>query len=56
MSLALHLGMPVREVLSRHTSSELTEWMAYFIIVNDPGKKQSPEDMKTRLKSIGERS
>lgn len=55
MMLAGHLGMPVREVLSRHSSSELTEWMCYFILANSPNKGQSVKDMKSRLKSIGER-
>jgi len=34
--LALKLGMPVGELLSRLTSAELTEWMAYFRLENEP--------------------
>jgi hypothetical protein len=36
--LALKLGMPVGEMLSRMSSAELTEWMAFFKLQNEPEK------------------
>ena len=53
--LALALGTTVRELLKRIDSAEITEWMAYFKLAENPNltrPKQSPEDIKTLLSSL----
>ncbi len=39
--MALKLGMPVGEMLARMSSAELTEWMAYFKLENEPEKPKT---------------
>lgn len=47
--LAERLGMTVRELLSRTTSAELTEWMAFTAIENGYTPKASVETQLMRI-------
>ena len=50
--LAQALGMTVKEMLERIDSAEITEWMAYFKLCDNPDlvkPKQSTDDLKTIL-------
>lgn len=44
MELALHLHMPVRQLLEQLTSSEVTEWMAFFRLRSQSGKPKQSTD------------
>ena len=53
--LAQALGMTVKELLSRIDSAEITEWMAYFKLCENPDlvkPKQSADDMKVILTTM----
>jgi hypothetical protein len=50
--LAQALGMTVKELLMRIDSAEITEWMAYFKLCDNPElvkPHQSADDLKTIL-------
>jgi hypothetical protein len=54
MFLAMKLGLPVHEMLARHTSEELTEWMAYFLLEQEDTKPgQSPVQQIATMKAAG---
>jgi len=45
--------MTVGELLGRITSSELTEWLAYFDLqANPPKKVQTPEEARAVLSAM----
>lgn len=37
--------MPVGEMLQRMDSSEITEWLAYFSVINEPEKKVNSAEL-----------
>lgn len=48
-ALARELKMPVRELLERTDSAELTEWMAYFRAETTPPEPE-PETVAEKIK------
>lgn len=48
--------MTVQELLGRITSSEITEWLAYFSLeANPPKKQQTPEEARAVLRAMSKR-
>lgn len=45
--------MTVSQMLRSMPASEITEWMAYFDIQqNPPAREQTPEEISNKLKSV----
>lgn len=48
--------MPVCELLSRVSSSELTEWYAYYSLANEPPQQQqTPAEARAVLKAMAKK-
>lgn len=43
--------MPVGEMLARMDSREISEWIAYFAVKNEP-KKADPDEAKAKLRAM----
>lgn len=44
--------MPVREMLNRMGSDELTEWKAFFMLDSNPNEGESEEEFMSRTSGV----